>query len=285
MLLPVEKKAKSFIKKNSKKTSTDKTLQELKKFRKKYPFTEDLQTIEKLKPDEIYKEQISQIGEFFQYAYFKNIDQKVYLKILTNFETFKSLLYIVADKNKSLAEKMDAPWDEISRLGGDSQAAKKIIYAFNYETGQAIPVSNKNHIEYFLRKINQEFSYPTHYESMSLGEKYEALAKQLLESKESSLITKPWDITVFCKFLYKTYPPPKAVADKKIKKKQKEEKVKLQEQFAKFMDLLVDLKKHSKISPEELRAYRKKWDENPKERVTLTKTLSARSFKYRPRRK
>ncbi len=237
--------------------SVDEALKKLKVFRAKYPFAEKPDSIETLTPDDIFRTDKGEIGEFFHYIeyYLKPLGHlrtypKVYLQIRKQIGLFKDLLYLVVDKKKSLAEKVDAPWSEIKGLGGDSHIAKKIIFCFNYETGSVIPIFSTSHLEHFLNIIQETPWLPIHYDAMSLGEKYETLTKELLKAKESSPVTKPWEITYFCRFLYETYTPPKIITEAQRKKLREKALMEQRQQFAKFIELLNQLKTKGKISAE-----------------------------------
>lgn len=258
----------------------DEALEKLRAFREKYPFTEDSNSIETLSPDDIFRTDKGEIGEFFHYIeyYLKplghlTVYSNVYRRIRSQLEIFKELLYVVVDKDKSLAEKVDAPWNEIKGLGGDSHIAKKIIFCFNYETGSVIPIFSTSHIEHFLNIIQEAPWLPIHYDALSLGEKYETLTEELLKAKESSSVTKPWEITYFCRFLYETYTPPKIITASQRKKLQEKALMEQRQQFAKFVDLLNELKAKGKISTEQWRAYSEQWQKKPETRQTLIDKL------------
>jgi hypothetical protein len=259
----------------------DEALEKLKVFRERYPFTENPDSIETLSPDDIFRTDTGEIGEFFHYIeyYLKplghlTVYSNVYRRIRTHLETFKELLYVVVDKDKSLAEKVDAPWKEISGLGGDSHIAKKIIFCFNYETGSVIPIFSTSHLEHFLNIIQEAPWLPIQYDNMSLGEKYEALTEELLKAKESCPLTKTWEITYFCRFLYEKYTPPKIITEAQRKKLQEKALRAQQQEFATFNDLLNEMRKKDKISAEERRAYSEQWFKNPETRQTLIDKLN-----------
>lgn len=260
--------------------SVDEALSKLKSFRVKYPFAENPDSIETLTPEDIFRTDKGEIGEFFRYIeyYLKPLGHlktypKVYLQIREQIELFKELLYVVVDKNKSLAEKVDAPWKEIKGLGGDSHIAKKIIFCFNYETGSVAPIFSTSHLEHFLNIIQEAPWLPMQYDDMSLGEKYEALTEKLLKAKESSPITKPWEITYFCRFLYETYTPPKIITDAQRKKLREKALMEQRQQFAKFIELLNELKAKGKISAEQWRTYSEQWRNNTETRQELIDKL------------
>jgi hypothetical protein len=278
----VSLKAKTFDADCSIKSLVDEALIKLKEFRKKYPFSEDPTQIDRLSADDIISD-TGQMGDFFRYIEHQLIalghltlyGSKVYHNIRAQLEDFKELLLIVVDKEKSIAEKVDAPWQEIKKLGGDSHIAKKIIFCFNYETGLVAPIFKTGDLEYFLQTINDAAIFPVKYESMSLGEKYEFLTQKIIEAKQSSEVTEPWEITYFSWFLYQTFPPPKMVTTP-VHRKKLEDKTELEkkQQYGVFIGLLNELRRKERISAEQWREYSNSWLKNPEARQTLTDTLT-----------
>jgi len=276
----VSQKARVFDSDGAIKRLVDEALEKLKVFRQKYPFAENPDAIELLSPEDIFRKDTGEIGEFFHYIeyYLKPLGHlktypKVYLQIREQIDLFKDLLYVVVDKKKSLAEKVDAPWNEIKGLGGDSHIAKKIIFCFNYETGSVVPIFSTSHLEHFLNIIQEAPWLPIQYDTMSLGEKYETLTEELLKAKESFPLTKPWEITYFCRFLYETYTPPKIITASQRKKLQEKALMEQRQQFAKFINLLNELKAKDKISTEQWRTYSEQWQKNPETRQELIDKL------------
>ncbi len=276
----VSQKARVFDCDGAIKQSVDEALKKLKVFRAKYPFAENPGSIGSLPPDDIFRTDKGEIGEFFHYIeyYLKplghlTVYSNVYRRIRAHLKIFKELLYVVVDKKKSLAEKVDAPWNEIKGLGGDSHIAKKIIFCFNYESGSVIPIFSTSHLEHFLNIIREAPWLPMQYDVMSLGEKYEALTEELLKAKESSPITKPWEITYFCIFLYDTYTPPKIITDAQRKNLQEKALMEQRQQFAKFTELLNELRTKGTISAEERRTYSEQWFKNRETRQALIDKL------------
>jgi hypothetical protein len=277
----VEEKARNFDGDGTIKKEVDEALKKLKSFRVKYPFVENPELLETLKPHDIFKNDSGEIGDFFHWIeyYLKplghlTVYSNVYRRIRSHLEIFKELLYVVVDKDKSLAEKLDASWKEISGLGGDSHIAKKIIFCFNYETGLVVPIFSTEHLEFFLESILEGEIFPVNYENMSLGEKYEFLSDELLKAKESFQVTNPWEITYFCRFLYETNPPPRIITKTQRKKLQVKTILEQRQQFGNFMNLLNELRRKNRISAEELRAYIERWSNNPQDRKTMTEQLS-----------
>lgn len=276
----VEEKARIFDRDGIIKSEVNEALAKLRIFRAKFPFVENPESVEALTPQDIFKSDSGEIGEFFHWIeyYLKPLGHltlysNIYRRIGSRIEVFKELLYVVVDKEKSLAEKVDAPWKEIGGLGGDSHIAKKIIFCFNYETGLVVPIFSTAHLEFFLETILEGQIFPVRYGTMSLGEKYEFLSDKLLEAKEGSRVTDSWEITYFCRFLYESYPPAKIVTQAQRKKLQAQAILEQQRQFRDFMLLLNELRRKDRISAEELRDYSQRWRNNPQDRENMTRQL------------
>jgi hypothetical protein len=275
-------KATSYDKEGKNKKQVDNAINCLKEFRTKYPFTENPKLITTLRQDDIFKETSDEVGQFFHYLeyYFKPMgystfrDSSLYRNIRVQIEDFKNLLYIVVDKKKSLAEKVDANWGKIKGLGDDKQLAKKIVFCFNYESSKALPILSINHLKHFLGKITDKPSLPTKYYTM--GEEYECLTIELLKAKNSFSITQGWEITYFARFLYENYSPPdREVAATNLFGERKSKNVVTRDQLelGEFVNLLGKLQKKGKISGEQFRVNRELWINQPQERNELIKRL------------
>ena len=167
---------------------------------------------------------------------------KVYRNIRNKIDEFKDLLYVVVDKNKSIPQKVDANWEEISGIGDNRHIAKKIIFCFNYETNCVLPIFKTSDLEYFCRKITGSLNGTDRYFRMSLGEKYQFLNSELLRNKEKMLETKSWELAYFSRFLYETYPPPRSITSYVTSKERENEKEK-REQKGKYRHLVELLNK------------------------------------------
>jgi len=275
-------KVKAFDKSGNVRTEVDKAMKSLKDFRTKYPFAENPESIESLDPNDIFNEQSDEVGVFFHYIeyYLRPIGHltiygsNVYRQIRSQFEDFKELLYVVVDKKKSLAEKVDAPWDEIRGLGQDRHIAKKIIFCFNYEDGNLLPIFKTTHLEHFFNEIVDKPSSPAKY--VSLGEKYEYLISELLKVKENLQETQSWELPYFSGFLYDSYTPPfvdeppvGAAGGTKIHDEKRDERI----QFGEFTKILNELQRKGKISNDEYRDYAKLWREQLQDRESLAERL------------
>lgn len=163
-------------------------------------------------PDDLFKK-----GEdyFFRWIEFKLRplgrialgSATVYRNACNQLEDFKDLLHITVDEEKSLAEKVDAPWQRISGMGGDKHIAKKIISCYD---DNALHIFKTSDLEYFFNMFVGRQKLPSNYDNMSLGEKYQFLTQSLLNIKESLAETKEWDNAYFMRFLYEMFTPPRA---------------------------------------------------------------------------
>jgi hypothetical protein len=143
-------------------------------------------------------------------GYLAHLYSELYRNIREKLEQFKDLLLVVVDKNKSPAEKVDAPWEEINRMGRDKHLAKKIIFCFNYHNEDILPIFNTSYLEYFLNKMNTDI-IPDNYPRLTLGEKYQYLHSELIITKEKIPQIESWGQVYFARFLYETFPPPRDV--------------------------------------------------------------------------
>ena len=277
-------KATTYNKQGLNKKQVDNTISCLKDFRTKFSFTENPASIATLKPDDIFKETSDEVGEFFHYLeyYFKPLghstirDSSLYRNTRVQIEDFKNLLYIVVDKKKSLAEKVDANWGKIKGLGDDKQLAKKIVFCFNYESGKVLPIFSVSHLKHFLGKIADKPSLPTKYYTQ--GEEYACLTSELLKAKNNLSVTQSWEITCFARFLYENYPPPdREVTATNLFGERKSKNVVTRDQLelGEFVNLLGELQRKGKITGEQFRVNRELWINQPQERSSLIKRLKA----------
>lgn len=263
-------------------SEVNKALVSLKELRSKYRFAENLREIEWLDPDRLYKVNPDETGEFFRLleGYLKPLGYttlnsgNIYRNVRLQIKEFKNLLRTVVDDRKSLAEKLDAPWERIGGLGQDKLLAKQLIFCFNYDRGIVLPVFSNQHLRHFVSKVVEAVSGQTKY--FSQGQEYEYYTKELIEAKSSLPATKAWDATYFTRFLYQTYPPPdserigvNASGERKVGSAVSNEQLELQG----FMRLLGDLQKQGKIDGEQFRNYRSLWNSQPSDRDGLVGRL------------
>lgn len=272
-------KANAFDKVGLIKGEVDSALESLKKFRQKYPFSENLRSIEWLDPDKLFKINPDEVGDFFQFLedYFKPLGyttfagSNVYRNARLQINDLKNLLRTAVDSRKSLTQKVDASWERIGGLGQDKQLAKKIIYCFNYESGNVLPIFSNQHLRHFVSRVVDSSSPPTKY--FSVGQEYEHYTVELLKAKNSLPIMRGWSNLYFARFLFTTFPPPDSEPteantseEKKIVNQVTDEQLDMQG----FMKLLGELQKQGKITGEQFRENRALWmQKKPNDRDVL----------------
>lgn len=272
-------KANAFDKAGLIKHEVDTTLEFLKKFREKYPFSENLRSIEWLDPDKLFKLNPDEVGDFFLFfedffkplGYQDKVNPNVYRNARLQISELKNLLRTAVDNRKSLAQKIDAPWERIGGLGQDKQLAKKIIYCFNYENQTVLPILNNQHLRHFASKILDSFSTQTKY--FSSGQEYEHYTVELLKAKNNRPATRSWDNFYFARFLLSVFAPPDSEPtqsassiEKKVTNQVTDEQLDMQG----FMKLLGELQKQGKITGEQFRENRTLWaQQKPNDRDLL----------------
>lgn len=207
----ISEKAKEFDPGGEHRREIDNARKLLIQFRKKYPFKDDPECINRLTPDNLFKK-----GEdyFFRWIEFKlrtlgHIalgSATVYRNACEQLEDFKDLLRIAVDEEKSLAQRVDAPWERISGMGGEKLIAKKIISCYDDDV---LPIFKTSDLEYFFNLLVGRQRLPSNYDGMSLGEKFQYLTLALINIKENFAETKEWDNAYFMWFLYEMFPPPR----------------------------------------------------------------------------
>lgn len=185
-------------------------------FLRLYPFREDPTKIDELAPDRIYNPGDEYFFYWIEHG-LKDIGRvgvgsaKVWENARNNPDKLKELLKIVVDDGTSLADKVDAPWEDISRFGGEKQIAKKIIFCYFPE--QVIPTFSKAHLEHFCTKLDLDYetsigSTEEDYDQLTEGEKFQGFCRLLLEFKNDIEWLARLDNAAFMSFLYHIFPPP-----------------------------------------------------------------------------
>ncbi|MDR2700543.1 MAG: hypothetical protein LBC12_07085 [Nitrososphaerota archaeon] len=266
----MQEKANAFDKAGLIKHEVDRAFVNLKEFRQKFPFVENLREIELLNPDRLFRINPDCVGEFFQvlegvfkllgYPTFGNTN--VYRNARLQINDFKLLLRTAVDNRKTLTQKVDAKWERINGIGQDKAFAIGIIYSFNYENKTVLPIFNIQHLRYFTNCIADALGESAKY--FSLGQEYEHFTLELLKNKNSLPITRSWDNLYFTRFLYESYPPSNneqtqigtdIAVEKKLVNQVTDEQLDMQG----FVKLLGELQKQHKITGEEFREKRAVW--------------------------
>jgi hypothetical protein len=220
-----------------------------------------------LDPDKLFKVNPDEVGEFFRMleAILKPLSNaavnngNTYRNARLQIQDFKNLLRIVADSRRSLAQKVDAPWEKIGGLGQDKQLAKKIIYSFNFESGTVLPIFSNQHMRLFVNRVADG---PVQTKYLSPGQEYEHYTADLLKAKNSFPLTQGWTTLYFTRFLYPTYPPPdseKPTVNPSGEGKTINVVTNEQLELGAFVKLLGELQSKGKITGEQFREYRQLW--------------------------
>ncbi len=275
-------KASAYDKVGISRHDVEEALTAQKELRQKYPFSENLRTIEWLDPGNLYRVNPDEVGEFFQLleralkpvSYSNLSSSNIYRNSMLQIKDLKNLLRTAVDDRKTLAEKVDARWERIGGVGEDKLVPKRIIYCFNVEKGTVAPVFSNQHLRHFVSRIADTSAGQTKY--FSMGQEYEHYTNELIKAKNSLPITKGWVPLYFARFLYETYPPPDSepisgntASTRKLAGVVTNEQLDLQG----FMRLLGELQKQHKISGEQFRDYRSMWNSQPSERAGLAQRL------------
>jgi hypothetical protein len=272
-------KATEYYKVRSKRAEVDKALALFKELRQKYSFAENLRSIELLDPDRLFKINPDEVGEFFRliegslkslgHPTFNN--SNIYRNARLQIGEFKNLLRTAVDSRKSLAQKVDAPWEKIGGIGPDKQLAIKIIFCFNYESGNVLPIFSNQHMRHFVNRVVDTPSGQTKYSS--LGQEYEHYTAELLRAKNSLPLTRVWDTLYFTVFLYNTYPPPDSeppTTNPSGEGKTINVVTNEQLELRAFVKLLSELQSKGKIAGQQFREYREQWtQQQPNDRDVL----------------
>jgi len=269
-------KANAYDKSGLVKTEVEKALSVLKGFRVKFPFAENLRSIEWLDPDKLFKLNPDEVGEFFRLleANFQLLgnsnlgSSNIYRNARLQIKDFRNLLRITVDSRKSLAQKVDAPWEKIGGLGQDKQLAEKIIYCFNYENGAVLPIFSNRHLRHFVNRVADTSIEQAKY--YSLGQEYEGNTTELIRAKNSLPLTKSWGTLYFTLFLYQTYPPPDTEPRTQETERKNTTVTDDQLDMQGFVKLLGELQRKGKITGEEFRENRELWkQQQPNDRDLL----------------
>jgi hypothetical protein len=272
-------KASGYDKTGLTKREVDNALVLLKEFRMKFPFSENPQSIDWLEPEKILKQNSNEIGEFFHYILYSLNplgpltiqNSNVYQNIRTQITVFKNLLRTAVDRKKSLAEKVDAPWEKINGLGQDKHIAKKIIFCFNYESRAVLPIFSTPHLRHFVNRVVEDSKSETKY--YSLGQEYAQYTSELLKAKENLPITRGWETSYFARFLYYSYPPPDSeppTTNPSGEGKTINVVTNEQLELRAFVKLLGELQSKGKITGQQFRENRELWlHQQPNDRDVL----------------
>lgn len=192
---------------------TENNLSLLNKFRKEYPLRQDPQKIDTLRKEEVFA---SSREDTFSYWISHKlrplgkvhlVSDKPWKNALKHFNSFKQLLRIAVNRNKTLSEKMDAPWNEIPLWEKNDRILPKKIIAYYYPK-EVIPIFKTKHLREFIEILGAEWErkerakehYGKDFKHLSLGQKHEILNNLLLDFKDKYTIMQDWHPAHFMKF-------------------------------------------------------------------------------------
>lgn len=223
----LEAKLREFEREHKK--SLEEAMELYSEFIQRYPFREYPEKIEELTPEKIYSPgaqdyflgwiefKLKSLGRIF-------VGSALYAEAARESpEKFKELLRIAVDPSFSVAEKIDASWENIKGFGGDKLVAKKIIFCYYPE--RMLPIFKTEHLEHFARQVGMDYvrdaysAYGRSYNMLSTGQKCELLNSVLLKAfGYESIELSTYEALLLARFLYETFPPQKSPVPAKREK-------------------------------------------------------------------
>jgi hypothetical protein len=208
------KSAAKYLEDRSAREGIDKVWREHEEFLRLYPFRERPEQIDRLTPEKVYRPNQRDRNYFFywiehrlkSFAHLGIGSAKVWENARDNPPRLKELLRTTVDESKPIAEKIDAHWEDIPRLGGDKQIAKKILFC--YYPKRVLPVLKTEDREFFCKRLGLRYrekvyeKYGKDYETLSTGQKFELTNDLLLKFKDDHDEFQNWDMAYFSGFLY-----------------------------------------------------------------------------------
>lgn len=188
-------------------------------FLKVFPFRKNPESIDKLTPQQIYNPYVEDKKYFFYWidyglrrlGHITIGGAGVWRNARNNLDTMKKLLKITVDDSLSIANKIDAHWEDIRGFGGDHLIAKKILFC--YYPKKIICAYKTKDLEDFANTLNLKYreesrkKYGKEYKLLSVGQKFEFFNGLLLSFKNKHKRMKEWSNWEFISFLYECYPP------------------------------------------------------------------------------
>lgn len=183
-------------------------------FLNRFPFRQQPGLIDELTQDNLYNPHSGDTDYFFNWIEHKLQwlgavslgSAKPWENARKNIDNFKDLLKIATDDKISIANKIDAHWEDIKGFGGDRHAVKKIISIYYPE--KIIPIFKTEDWELLFDLLGMDYTeriidkFRKNYCGASVGEKFETLNELLLEFKESQPEFEKMDNALFMNFLY-----------------------------------------------------------------------------------
>lgn len=190
-----------------------------KEFLKQFPFRSQPGSIDGLELEMIYNPHSGDHEYFFNWIEHKLMwlgavalgSAKPWENARENAGTFRDLLKIAVDDKISIANKIDAHWEDIKGFGGDRHVAKKILSVYYPE--DIIPIFKTEDWESLLDLLGIDYTerfidkFKKNYagSKSTKGEKFETLNELLMEFKNSWPEFAKMDNAMFMNFLYFVY--------------------------------------------------------------------------------
>jgi len=189
----------------------------LEQFKMKFPFRQQPSAIDALTPEDLWEQKSGARDSFFYWLQYQLKDSGhlfigskiVFENAIVKIDEFKRLLKVAVDDSKTIAEKIDAPWENISFFGYDKHIAKKIIYCYYPE--QIIPIFKTEELTHFCNKLGISDNdirteslakFGKDFENLLVGQQWQVLNTLLIGFKARHKETQTWDNLHFANFLY-----------------------------------------------------------------------------------
>lgn len=187
-------------------------------FVKAFPFSSNPSAIDNLKPDDVYNPGTSSYFTLYVEQRLKALghlsipSDRPWRNARDNITAFKNLLRQAVDLSKSIAERVDAPWETLQYWGKDKNIAKKIV--FLYDPKNVIPIFKTEALERFVRlfydwndvEVSVNSKYGNVYNHLTVGQKFEFLNDLLRKVKTQYQPYNAWDNAQFMRFVFETFP-------------------------------------------------------------------------------
>lgn len=185
-----------------------------------YPFRTQPNLIDGLTPDAIYnpgpgkdyflkwiEHKLAPLGHMGIGSAYYAINAK------NNIDMFKELMHTSVNDSKAIWEKID-PWDAIKFWGGERQQAKKILFCYYPE--EIMPISSQAHLINIGKILALDYEgeaknrFGEEFTALTVGKQFDVLNKALNDFKANTDVLRTWDNAYFMRFLYDSFPQPKA---------------------------------------------------------------------------
>lgn len=186
------------------------------KFLESFPFRQQPGLIDELTPEMLYNPRCGDKDYFFNWIENKLLwlggikvgSAMPWQEASENINIFKNLMKIAVDDKISIANKIDARWEDIKGFGGDHHIVKKILSV--YYPKIIIPIFRTNDWELFFDLLDIDYrerfidKFKKDYcaSNTKIAEKFEALNELMMEFKNSEPKFAELENALFMNYLY-----------------------------------------------------------------------------------